>query len=280
MWMEEHIGKRVNHERVEEALDTGASKIATGCPFCRVMMTDGVDDVAAANDIPKAEVLDVAQLLLGSLDKSSVTLPEKGAAAKEAAERAPAKAEAATVEAEPEAKPEPKADAGTATESKPVTGLGIAGGAKRPGAKKSAPAEPAEKPAASCTTRQGTRHRGGRQATRRQEGQCAGDRSTRPCRGRQGRARGQGTGHRGGSQASRRQENARIHRQRARIDRRRAGVHGDRTRADSGRAAGQGAGHRAGCTPSRRQEVACPTRSETRCAAAGTGTRRRIRRCA
>ncbi len=155
MWMEEHIGKRVNHERVEEALDTGASKIATGCPFCRVMMTDGVDDVAAANDIPKAEVLDVAQLLLGSLDKSSVTLPEKGAAAKEAAEMAPAKAEAATVEAEPEAKPEPKADAGTATESKPVTGLGIAGGAKRPGAKKSAPAEPAEKPAATAPPAKG-----------------------------------------------------------------------------------------------------------------------------
>ena len=155
MWMEEHIGKRVNHERVEEALDTGASKIATGCPFCRVMMTDGVDDVAAANDIPKAEVLDVAQLLLGSLDKSSVTLPEKGAAAKEAAERAPAKAEAATVEAEPEAKPEPKADAGTATESKPVTGLGIAGGAKRPGAKKSTPAAPAEKPAAAAPPAKG-----------------------------------------------------------------------------------------------------------------------------
>ena len=88
MWMEEHIGKRVNHERVEEALDTGASKIATGCPFCRVMITDGVDDVAAANDVPKAEVIDVAQLLLGSLDKSSVTLPEKGTAAKEAEERA------------------------------------------------------------------------------------------------------------------------------------------------------------------------------------------------
>jgi Fe-S oxidoreductase len=150
MWMEEHIGKRVNHERVEEALDTGASKIATGCPFCRVMMTDGVDDVAAANDLPKAEVLDVAQLLLGSLDMSSITLPEKGAAAKVAEERAatkaaeaPAKAEAATVEAEPEAKPEPKADAATAAESKPVTGLGLAGGAKRPGAKKTAtPAEP------------------------------------------------------------------------------------------------------------------------------------------
>ena len=120
MWMEEHIGKRVNQERVEEALDTGASKIATGCPFCRVMITDGVDDVSATRDIEKAEVLDVAQLLLGSLDVSSVTLPEKGAAAKEAEERAakkaaeaPVEAEAKTVEAEPEAAQEPKAEAAT-----------------------------------------------------------------------------------------------------------------------------------------------------------------------
>jgi Fe-S oxidoreductase len=151
MWMEEHIGKRVNHERVEEALDTGASKIATGCPFCRVMMTDGVDDVAAAADLPKAEVLDVAQLLLGSLDTSSVTLPEKGTAAKESEERA-ARVEASTAteapaKAQPEAKPEPAAQAATTTESKPVTGLGIAGGAKRPGAKKTA-APAAEAPAA------------------------------------------------------------------------------------------------------------------------------------
>lgn len=150
MWMEEHIGKRVNTERTEEALDTGASKIATGCPFCRVMMTDGVDEVAAARDVEKAEVLDVAQLLLGSLDTSTITLPEKGTAAKEAEERAakkaaeaPAKAETTTVESEPETAAEPKADAGTATETKPVTGLGIAGGAKRPGAKKAA-AAPAE----------------------------------------------------------------------------------------------------------------------------------------
>src|SRR6476620_8914669 len=162
MWMEEHIGKRVNHERVEEALDTGASKIATGCPFCRVMITDGVDDVAAATDLPKAEVLDVAQLLLGSLDKSSITLSEKGTAAKEAEERAVrAEASAPAVEAEPEAKPEPKPQAATATEAesparpaetKAVTGLGIAGGAKRPGAKKTATpaaeAPTAEAPAA------------------------------------------------------------------------------------------------------------------------------------
>ncbi len=100
MWMEEHIGKRVNVERTEEAMDT-ASTIATGCPFCRVMITDGVDDVAAARNVEKAEVLDVAQLLLNSLDKSAVKLPEKGTAAKESEKRAEARAEA-------EAKPKPR----------------------------------------------------------------------------------------------------------------------------------------------------------------------------
>ncbi|MET0457310.1 MAG: (Fe-S)-binding protein, partial [Mycobacterium sp.] len=86
MWMEEHIGKRVNHERAEEALNTNASKIATGCPFCRVMMTDGVGD--RAEEMGKeAEVLDVAQLLLAALDKDAVTLPAKGAAAEAAAAR-------------------------------------------------------------------------------------------------------------------------------------------------------------------------------------------------
>ncbi|MGB3229590.1 MAG: heterodisulfide reductase-related iron-sulfur binding cluster, partial [Mycobacterium sp.] len=147
MWMEEHIGKRVNQERVEEAMDTGASTIATGCPFCRVMITDGVDDVAASRDVEKAEVLDVAQLLLGSLDKSAVALPEKGTAAKEAEERAArvaAQARAAAPDEAEESAPA-EATAGTATktessapptETKPVTGLGIAGAAKRPGAKK------------------------------------------------------------------------------------------------------------------------------------------------
>ncbi|MBJ7463608.1 MAG: (Fe-S)-binding protein, partial [Mycolicibacterium sp.] len=100
MWMEEHIGKRVNTERTEEAIDTGASAIATGCPFCRVMITDGVDDVSATRDIEKVEVLDVAQLLLSSLDTSLYTLPEKGTAAAASAERAEARA---ALEAEAEA---------------------------------------------------------------------------------------------------------------------------------------------------------------------------------
>ncbi|MCV7209900.1 (Fe-S)-binding protein [Mycolicibacterium canariasense] len=160
MWMEEHIGKRVNQERTEEALDTGASAIATGCPFCRVMITDGVDEVTASSDRAKAEVLDVAQLLLNSLDTSIYTLPEKGAAAAASAARAEARAateaavaaeaNAAPVQekaAEPTAPAESSAGAPAAAPA-PVTGLGIAGGAKRPGAKKAAPAAAAAAPAA------------------------------------------------------------------------------------------------------------------------------------
>lgn len=158
MWMEEHIGKRVNHERVDEALTLDPAKIATGCPFCRVMITDGVGDRDKADEV---EVLDVAQLLLGSLDLSSVALPEKGTAAREAeaaAAAAPAQAPPAP-KAEPESAPasEPAAAAPSAPakEAAPVKGLGIAGGAKRPGAKKAADAAPAaEAPAAEAPAAQ------------------------------------------------------------------------------------------------------------------------------
>ncbi len=70
MWMEEHIGKRVNLDRVDEAIATETSKIATGCPFCRVMLTDGLTtreaEGAAGNT---TEVLDVAQLLLAGVKR-------------------------------------------------------------------------------------------------------------------------------------------------------------------------------------------------------------------
>ncbi|KAA0102108.1 4Fe-4S dicluster domain-containing protein [Mycolicibacterium sp. P1-18] len=153
MWMEEHIGKRVNHERAEEALNTNASKIATGCPFCRVMMTDGVGD--RAEEMGKeAEVLDVAQLLLASLDKDSMTLPEKGSAAKAFAARVAEREVQAPAEAEPvvaEEEAAPVAAAETATTEAPAApakgGLTIA---KKPGRKPAAKAEaaPAEAPAA------------------------------------------------------------------------------------------------------------------------------------
>jgi Fe-S oxidoreductase len=155
MWMEEHIGKRINHERVDEALATGATTVATACPFCRVMVTDGVNDRQEAAGREGVDVRDVAQLLLESLDRSAVTLPEKGSAAQHAAEhaeKAAPKAQAAPVATEPaEAEAETAAAAPTEEKAtKAVTGLGIAGGAKRPGAKKAAPkAEAAQAPSTS-----------------------------------------------------------------------------------------------------------------------------------
>jgi hypothetical protein len=144
MWMEEHIGKRVNHERVDEALATDASTIATGCPFCRVMITDGVGDRQESGAGAGVEVLDVAQLLLESLDRSNVELPAKTA---EKPAAAPVVSAPPTVEAEvapAEAPAAAPAEEAVGKEAKPVKGLGIAGGAKRPGAKKAAaPAQPA-----------------------------------------------------------------------------------------------------------------------------------------
>jgi Fe-S oxidoreductase len=42
MWMEEKIGERINLNRTTEAVGTGADQIAVGCPFCRVMLSDGL----------------------------------------------------------------------------------------------------------------------------------------------------------------------------------------------------------------------------------------------
>ena len=64
MWMEEKLGSRINLNRVDEAIATGAAEIAVGCPFCRVMVSDGVTGRAA-----DVEVLDVAQALLRSVKK-------------------------------------------------------------------------------------------------------------------------------------------------------------------------------------------------------------------
>ena len=86
MWMEERIGKRINLERVDEALSTAPTKIATGCPFCRVMLTDGLTARKDSKDAAESvEVVDVAQLLLDSITKGA---PRKAAvqAAPEVAE--------------------------------------------------------------------------------------------------------------------------------------------------------------------------------------------------
>jgi Fe-S oxidoreductase len=64
MWMEEKEGKRVNVERTEEALATGAGVIGTGCPFCMTMLTDGVKEKDASGT---TAVKDIAELVLEAL---------------------------------------------------------------------------------------------------------------------------------------------------------------------------------------------------------------------
>ena len=58
MFMEETIGKRINHERAQEVIATGASQVAATCPFCITMLTDGIADSNG-----RVEVKDIAEIL-------------------------------------------------------------------------------------------------------------------------------------------------------------------------------------------------------------------------
>ncbi|OIV36557.1 Fe-S oxidoreductase [Mangrovactinospora gilvigrisea] len=67
MWMEERIGKRINHERVDEALSLNPDIVSTACPFCLVMLSDSVNSRPEGEVKPDLKVVDVAQLLLDSV---------------------------------------------------------------------------------------------------------------------------------------------------------------------------------------------------------------------
>ncbi|MDP3893265.1 (Fe-S)-binding protein, partial [Nocardioides sp.] len=86
MWMEENIGERINLNRTKEAVGTGADQIAVGCPFCRVMLSDGLtSEQASGNAREEVEVLDVAQMLLASVKGEVATRSRPGATAAPAA---------------------------------------------------------------------------------------------------------------------------------------------------------------------------------------------------
>lgn len=61
IFAEETQGKRVNRERTEELLATGAEKIAVGCPFCQIMIRDAANDLGKGDRVP---VMDVAQFVV------------------------------------------------------------------------------------------------------------------------------------------------------------------------------------------------------------------------
>ncbi len=68
MWMEEKLGTRINVNRTEEALATGADRIAIGCPFCKVMLSDGLTGKQADGSArEEVQVVDVAQMLLAAV---------------------------------------------------------------------------------------------------------------------------------------------------------------------------------------------------------------------
>ncbi len=72
MWMEERIGKRINTERIDEALGTNPDTISTGCPFCMVMLGDAVAAKKSSGQAKESlEVVDVAQLLVRSIAPGS-----------------------------------------------------------------------------------------------------------------------------------------------------------------------------------------------------------------
>ena len=71
MWMEEKLGTRVNNNRAEEALATGAGRIAVGCPFCNVMLADGLTEKQSeTSGHEDVEVVDVAQMLLAAIRRA------------------------------------------------------------------------------------------------------------------------------------------------------------------------------------------------------------------
>ena len=77
MWLEERTGKRINTERIDEALALDPDTISTACPYCMVMLGDAVNAKKAAGEAKQSlEVIDVAQLLV-----RAIKLREGGAAA-------------------------------------------------------------------------------------------------------------------------------------------------------------------------------------------------------
>ena len=69
MWMEERAGP-INEERVREAAETGAETLAVACPFCTVMLDDGVQ--STGSDL---RVVDLATLLAEAVDADAAPPP-------------------------------------------------------------------------------------------------------------------------------------------------------------------------------------------------------------
>jgi len=79
MWMDETIGQRINENRTDEALSLQPDIVTAACPFCVVMLTDGVNLRQQQGQAPEnVEVLDISELLQRStrtVDALPLTAP-------------------------------------------------------------------------------------------------------------------------------------------------------------------------------------------------------------
>jgi Fe-S oxidoreductase/nitrate reductase gamma subunit len=73
MWMEEKVGKKVNTERSQELLNTGAERVAVACPYCYIMIDDGVKE-AGRDDVV---VQDIAMHLLDAIEQAERPAAER-----------------------------------------------------------------------------------------------------------------------------------------------------------------------------------------------------------
>ncbi len=145
MWMEERIGKRINNERVDEALSLNPDIVSTACPFCLVMLTDSVNGKKNEGQAKESvQVVDVAQLLLESVKAPEPTEEELAALAAEAEAEAAAAAAAAEAEAAAKAEAEAKAKAEAEAEAAAAAAAAAKAEAEAAAKAEAEAAEPAE----------------------------------------------------------------------------------------------------------------------------------------
>jgi hypothetical protein len=118
MWMEERIGKRINIERIEEALGTGPDTISTACPYCLVMLGDAISAKKSSGEASESlEIVDVATLLARSVVPAAspagpVPATEPASPAESTSLAGPASPAEPTSAAEPASPAEPAPPAG------------------------------------------------------------------------------------------------------------------------------------------------------------------------
>jgi len=64
MWFEETIGRRINHLRVEQALETKPDAVGVSCPFCLTMFEDGIKDKGVQDSVKAYDLIEIVASLL------------------------------------------------------------------------------------------------------------------------------------------------------------------------------------------------------------------------